>query len=300
MNNILRQKHSLNIDANARDIIDILSISDNIKIMGSQQYQSQLYAGDYDLYEIVNGSYTTNEKAAVSYVKKLQNVIRKLLKKDGVFIGDIKSGERNGEPVRWKPRDILKGEVDGVELKDTIQSPTLTKVDVIAWISGKYTDFSIIYEFKNKSKVLNPVEQTREGIVADMEDLKKEGQFFKVLKRQFSLAVIDKKASKLEKLNEILNSDLGGLYAIVSDLKTILFLIENKDHISKEKLEDEFNSINVRLGYLSSLPQINTPSLLKKIEGLEDASIDTIERKLKDIVDDLSAVLNRKAKKLMS
>lgn len=57
----------------------------NINIVGSQSLKSQLYAGDYDVYEIV---YTTSIEALV---RNFQHIIRTLIRL-GVHIGDIKAG----------------------------------------------------------------------------------------------------------------------------------------------------------------------------------------------------------------
>jgi len=297
MENILRRKLALNIDPRAQEIIDILSISGDVKILGSQKYQSQLYAGDYDLYEIVKGRYGSRAAAAAAYVKKIQAVVRKLMNERDVFIGDIKSGERDGEPVRWKPSDILDGAKDGLKLADAFQQPALTKLDVVAWVNGRYTDFSIIYEFKNKTETLNPVKSDpKASIRQDEADLKREGEYFKALKRRFSIAALERRKGALIRLNRILNSDLGRLYLIISDLKTLLYLFENKERVPHDRLEYELEQMRVRFGFLSTMPAVNSPTILKRLEALETASAITVTANLTSLIDDLSKRLNRAAK----
>lgn len=301
MDNILRKKLPLNIDPQAKEIIDALSLSGNVILQGSQRLQSQLYAGDYDLYEVVKGDYSSPEVATKKFVVKLQDLIKRLLKIKDTYIGDIKAGEKNGEPVRWKPNDILKGEKDGVSLAEAINTPALVKVDVISWISGRYTDFSIIYEFRNKTKVLNPVDRgtPKESLTESYKEEVRAGNYFKALKRQFSLAVLDKKEKRAEALSDIFNSDLGRLYSLSSDMKTLLYLFENYSTIPKDKVEYELEQIRVRMGYLSSLPQVNDKDILERIERLESASHDTVERELTGIIELFDKKLNRQAKKFL-
>lgn len=299
MDIILRKKEDLNIDPRAKELIDILSIGDKAKILGSQQYQSQLYAGDYDLFEYVNGNFPTNEKAAHSYATKIKNVIAKLLKEKDVYIGDIKSGEKNKEPIRWKPNDILNGSKDGVSLEEAIQMDAMTKLDIIAWINDKYVEMSIIYEFKNGNETLNKTQRdVIQSITEDIKELLSEGQYFKALKRKFSIAAIKRKKDSLIKLNKILNSDLGRLYLIVGDMKTLIFLYENKDKIPKDRVNHELEQIRVRMGFLSSLPEVNNQNTLKKIEKLETANSSTILNHLSDIVNHLTNILNKKTKSI--
>lgn len=58
--------------------------------------------------------------------------------------------------VRWKPSDVKNGYVvlrnhAKMTLEEAFNCHIITKLDVCAWINNnKYSDFSIIYEFKNK------------------------------------------------------------------------------------------------------------------------------------------------------
>ena len=134
--------------------------------------------------------------------------------------------------VRWTPEQILKGEQtlrDGriYTLKEGIQSPTITKVDVISLVNKKYTDFSVIYEFHVDGRVINPDDIDPEKSLRDSITLyEADGNRYKILKRKFALAKLLNNEKDLLKYHKIINSELGKLYIIYSDVKTLSDLLE--------------------------------------------------------------------------
>lgn len=137
--------------------------------------------------------------------------------------------------VRWTPAEILVGRKklrDGsvMTLAQAIQTPTIGKMDCVGLVqNSRFTDFSVIYEFRNKGKTLNPDkinigESLREAILA----YSAEGNYFKVLKRRYALAKAENDLAMVRKLTPILNSDLGRLYHITGDIGTLVNLLEQK------------------------------------------------------------------------
>jgi len=154
--------------------------------------------------------------------------------------------------IRWTPEEVLKGSKtlrDGrtYTLQEAFSSPTITKLDVIALVDRRYTEFSIIYEFRLGSTILNedvidPEKSLKESIKAYQE----EGNPFKVIKRKFSLAKLKNNKSALKKFSSILNSETGKLYTLYSDVKTLADLME--DHTLPEyNLRQAFNDFSERL-----------------------------------------------------
>jgi hypothetical protein len=256
--------------------------TDGLKIMGSASLKSQLYAGDYDGYEVVDGL----SPSEIS--NKLRSVIQNLKKLPHTYIGDFKSGliedwrvlpkdtktlkkhipkvelllksniiskdeaevalEFLNKPptkinilkaldeikfhiVRWTPAEIIAGKKtlrDGTSytLEEAVQSPTITKLDVISLVKGRYTEFSVIYEFHYKGKYLNPETIDPEKSLKESILLyKAEGNRFKVIKRKFALAKLHNNVKDLKKYHSLLNSELGKLYVVYSDVKTLADLL---------------------------------------------------------------------------
>lgn len=354
------------------DIIKHLSISDmkGIAVMGSMSLRSQQYAGDYDLIDVVDGRYKSDELATDAYVRKFQQVVKHFLHRNDCYIGDIKSGEipewkvvpdtfkeykfsqsvkklkylydnsiiskqeyedskaiLKSKPstasfivmqrsikfhiVRWSPKEVLGGAKklpDGRTywLKDAFASPSLTKIDIIAFVqNSRFTDFSCIYILQNHGRVLNKVDTERieDGIEDDITYYSNEGNWFKVAKRLFSLARMTKNNNKLEKLNDILNSDLGRLYSIVSDANTILYLLENEAEIPIDKIRYELDQFRQRISNVYTIKSIirKEPYILERIMAIKELPNTPEGRKklqsqMEKLIDFFEDILNKKAK----
>ena len=163
--------------------------------------------------------------------------------------------------VRWTVPECLAGSktLRGgrvFTLQEAFSSPAITKVDVIGLVqNNKYTDFSMIYEFHNKGKVLNPdfrpIEQT---LQEDILIYKNDGNDFKVLKRKYSLAKFKNQKDKIKKLTVILNSDLGRLYSLASDVATLIQLLDEEKAVPLDKLRYELDQFKARMANIYSLP----------------------------------------------
>jgi len=316
-----------------------------LKIMGSASLVSQRYTGDYDGYEIAEGS--PDELA-----KYFQSTIRRLQKIPNTYIGDIKCGiieewrvlppdtknlahtqkvdslfaskiisadeaklalsllstkpskvnvlkaqkELKFHIIRWTPKQVLTGYQtlrDGRKytLQEAIQSPTITKIDVISLVNGKYTDFSVIYEFRHNGKALNPdIIDPEKSIKNDITLYQAEGNRFKVIKRKFALAKL--KNQPLEKYHKLLNSELGKIYVLYSDVKTVADLLEMA-RLPATKARDIIQGFRYRIKNIySSDDDLQAQKLL--LSELDEAKADpTI---LRQIEAKLLAFLSAKTK----
>jgi hypothetical protein len=358
------------------DVLNLISImaydTSKVKVVGSMSLKSQQYAGDYDMYEKVDGSYKDTNTAVKYYVKKFQEKVRELMKTKDCHIGDIKAGvvkewevipetagvyggkvkgydadasrakveelasneiltaeeakyaremlvddpsanefvlmkkELRFHLVRWKPSEVLKGSLklrDGREytLEEAFKAPAIVKLDVVAYVeNSRFTDFSIIYLFKNKGKAVNNVNTSDEenAVKQDLVYYLATRNYFKVAKRMFSLARMKDDGKTLEKLNELLNGDLGRLYSILSDLGTLLFLFENGKSIPYEKIQYELDQFRSRLGNIYSVGSVGSDSILERILKATDKRSD-IERTIKFLADRFEKVLAFESKKQM-
>lgn len=137
--------------------------------------------------------------------------------------------------LRWRPTDILRGHLtyrgETFQLKDAMATKGITKLDVVGLVANnKYTEFSVIYEFRDENgNILNKVRyDVVSELKADIKLYKHKGFPMKALKRKFALAKITNNTRELRRLQPILNGDLGRLYSVVSDLGTLLYLLEHR------------------------------------------------------------------------
>jgi hypothetical protein len=338
MADLLRKKqYPLNYPSDVLNVISRMSFdSRNVAILGSMALRSQLYAGDFDLNETVDVKSKDEATALRLIANGLQTIVKRLLRTEELFIGDIKLGVipewkvvegdvRNGkvvgydakacmarltalyesgvitqeefssskallkprltpkefvvvekeirfEIVRWKPSEVLDGFVvlrDGrhYTLEQAIGAPAIAKLDVVAFIEGNnFSDFSTLYTFKWKGRVLNEVNMDAENeIKKNILYYEAEDNYFKVAKRIFALSKVNGDTALLEKLTALFNSDLGRLYSIISDASTILYLLENEKHLPIEKIRFEIDQFRGRLASIYTIDAVNKSSVLSGI-----------------------------------
>ena len=211
--------------------------------------------------------------------------------------------------VRWTPAEVVKGDKtlrDGATytLEEAFDSPTITKLDTIGFVqNNKYTEFSMIYEFEARGKVLNPDNfDIKTSLEEDILYFRSTGQPFKSLKREFALAKFENKPDKLKTLITILNSDLGRIYSIVSDIQILLILLEeHPDNFYIKKMRFEIDGFKARMGNIYQLKPFLSEEhyLLGRIEAaLKTPSKTQLEAILNEVATKLGAILNEATAKL--
>ena len=202
--------------------------------------------------------------------------------------------------MRWTALTVANGSQklrDGrtYTLAEAFTAPSIVKVDVIGNVTSRYVEFSCIYEFKNNGKPINDVNlDIKRSLEEAILSYTAEGKLFKVLKRKFSLAKYANDVPTLKKLNALLNSDLGKLYVIQSDMATLIALLDYPDAPVK-LIKKELGQFVERFAKIYTLP-----SFLKMESKLIDdintaikfTSKPRLVARLKVINDEIENVLN--------
>ena len=207
--------------------------------------------------------------------------------------------------VRWTPQEVLEGQktyrTKTIKLSEAIQQPTIMKLDLVILDQGRFVEVSIIYELRWKSERINdfpPVDITQ-SIRENVLHYWKENNAFKMAKRIFSLARFTKKQTVVNKLIPFFNSDLGRLYAIISDIDTLIALLETATHIPVARMKEELGNIPSRLANVWTLKDflLVEPDLVAKLQKtishpLTDNTID----RLNQVNDILREILQKHSK----
>ena len=209
------------------------------------------------------------------------------------------------DTVRWSPNEVERGYTvlrDGRRF--TLEEGVLgkTKVDVVGFVeNNRWTDFSVIYEFRNNGKVLNPsVGDAVRDITEDIVYYRTVGNNFKALKRMFSLAVLKNKLSKANELIPVFNSDLGRLYRIISDIHTLIYLLENKN-VPVHSIKTEIGQFIGKLSNIYTLKDYlkDEGSILAEIGSALQSNKNGLASKLLPVVEHLEEILNRHTEKYL-
>lgn len=208
--------------------------------------------------------------------------------------------------VRWNPMEIAKNKKvlrDGsiLTLEQAFLSPTVAKLDVIALVqNNRFTDFSVIYEFKNKGKTLNPaIADIGASLQEDVDAYKATGNYFKALKREFALAKYKDDRKRMEQLTEILNSDLGRLYHIVGDIKTLVDVVKDFDNAKLPTIRYEIDQFKSRLSNVYSLPSYlnKESSIIADIQRILKLPRTKMAKPLMELGERLDSILQSEARK---
>jgi hypothetical protein len=210
--------------------------------------------------------------------------------------------------VRWSVPEVLAGskvlrDKRRFTLQEAFSSPVITKLDTIGLVQkNKYTDFSIIYEFQCDGKVLNPsFEDIGKSLSEDIVFYKNENNPFKVIKREFALAKFRGDNETIVKLTPILNSDLGRLYSMLSDVGTLIALLEQNHKVPLDtlryeldqfkgrmanvyKLDDFLKKEHTLLGHINSaMKTTNKDQLLTHLHAIEDSFQESLTHNTKKL-----------------
>jgi hypothetical protein len=108
------------------------------------------------------------------------------------------------------------------------------KLDLVICLENKFYEASCIYKFRDqpvgRDEILSDLQE-------DVKDYEREKSYYKVLKRLFSIYVLETNQTQIHYLTQVFNSDLGKLYEKISNLKALALLHENyKDKATMRKI----------------------------------------------------------------
>lgn len=266
MSAVIKRQNEIYLNKNISDAFHVLSVSGSYKLIGSSKIRNFLYSNDYDLNELLQVKDTSI--VTKHLVKEFQKVFDKAHAHTNYYILDFKCGaDDQNEPLRWSYQDI-KQAYKTVRKKKyylgdcLLMSDQVTKLDLCLVVNGVFTEITnnyFIHTDKNKlplSKALH-IKPLQENI----DKLFKEKQFFKCLKRAFSLEVIEGNIDT--DLLNFLNSDFGTLYKTIHELHLVLKM--NQQHFKYINKATILNNLEVIKAFTSHITKFDVDTILDSI-----------------------------------
>ena len=287
------------IDNNIVNVFHLISFHrDKPIILGSNQYKNLRYPADYDLFEVIHEG-QNKEKFITECIKIFQQIIHNIMDERDLYFIDFKTEDRLHNKIRWKPKNILflNGHIKSkISLHDVIADATnhLIKIDVIYYHNGLFIEFSNIFCITSGDKKKDIIDELQ-SIADDVTELVSEGNYFKALKRLYSIAQIKKNKECIKILFDIFNTDLGKLSQIISYINSIVLVLER--YSDKETLERAHDSIN-HLKSMMVLPELNLKNtIFDKFEDIsKQTTADNIIISSGHVIKSLNKILQTKAK----
>lgn len=263
--NILQKKSLDEINSDIYKLINTIKIKDNkIILLGSSSLKSQQYFSDYDFYSSIKDKPNTDEA-----YKIFSDILDKIKNYNNCYFIELKLQKKNGNKKKFnKIDDFNKKDFDKF-YKDI----DIIKIDLIFFTDYEFIEVSIIYNFNTD---ITDKEEYIKNINKDITELKDEGNYYKVLKRLFSIYKLNNDRPKLLYLSKIFNSILGKQYKKISNLNTLLLLLNHyKDDDTLKKVE-----INLKA--------IKEPTSTKDIKKNQDKYYNKLNEEAKYYYDELT------------
>jgi hypothetical protein len=178
-----------------------LTYNDTMPILvGSSIFINQPNFSDYDMISNIS-KYD---------IVMFKNVFDKLKKLKDVFLIEIKIQYLNDTKIRFT-------KYDDFEIKD-FDNIDYIKIDLVVNIKATLRELSCIYTTNNKKTSIVDLK-------LDIKQLMKEGNYFKALKRQYTIFRVQQNYKCMVLLNESLfNNMYGELYVVLSILQAVVLL----------------------------------------------------------------------------
>ena len=178
---------------------------------------------------------------------KIENILKEMNNDENNYFIEMK--------IEYNDKNKLKifeyNDIKNLSIED-YENVNIIKLDYIVKFDYEFVEVSMIYNFSNtkisKRQLINHYND-------DIKELKKDNNYFKVLKRIFSIKRLDFNNNKddLVKLTKFFNSNFGKMYKIISNLKTIKILLDNYNN--KKIIKQVIN--NLKIYNIYNIEEIN-------------------------------------------
>ncbi len=240
---IIEKKQMNDFHDKIKKIIKQLKFLNNpIEVKGSASLKSQKFFSDYDLFTDIKKKYTPKKMFEV-----FVNIFDDILEDEDNYFVEFKIQTKDNKKIRWNKLEDFNFE----EFEKVFNNIDFCKIDLICRIENKFIELSCIYKISNEK--LTPEEYLK-NLNEDINELKKEGKYYKILKRKFNIYKVEGDKKKLLELSKIFNGELGHKYQLLSNLEAMrkILDISNDDKTIKKvlinlkdnKLEPNINNID--------------------------------------------------------
>ena len=292
------KKPLIAFDDNIGEVIKLISYhSNNPIIMGSARYLYYNYPSDIDLWSLIHESKNREDfrKEAVSV---FQDMIKQLSELNNIYIMDFKIELKNGNKLRWTPEQIMAGKLGKIKLADVVLDNGMIKLDIIFYHNSLFTEFSNIFTIMDADYVPKTSEEIVTMIKGDIKDLLQSGNYFKAIKRLYSIAQINKNTKMIKKIFPFINGPCGKLGQIRSYLESIILLF------TKYRDDDLVQKVYSSVALLKSMCIFKkeeldlSPKIFEKFEAvIASKGIPAITLRINKLITEINKVLQSEAKK---
>jgi hypothetical protein len=245
-----------------------------VKVKGSNNYTRQYYFSDYDLLSVIPLD------SAENVYKVIRRIIDKCDKDKDMYFIEMKIEKLNGDKYKF----LLQEDINEKDFISNFDDINFIKLDYVVRVEYNFFEMSIIYKFYKEGEDPFPQDFVDKMIV-DIKELSKEGNYYKVLKKIFSInSYYDSKNRPVDKkvvgeILKLINSDeYGGLYqkkGILEANKRLLTNYDDENTIKKViinlkalKLQPDLKVINKEIKRIDKIINSRAKEIFDNIKNL--------------------------------
>lgn len=321
--------HCCDIETATKEFVkDTQRVIKNIQKKGNNSYVGDIKAGWDPVFKINIGDLTFNKVGKPKILNYCPDQIRELLesvhrlklmttpelnnflklvpnKIDQLGFETLHKELRKKWLLRWDPEEVIQGykilSRDRVlTLAEAINMPTMTKVDMWTNVNGRFVEFSNVLSYylvdkKKKKILLNFINKPEQLIPQLKQEIQKyaftelEFKPYKMVKRMWSLARITKDYKMIEILTPIMQTDLGRISQINSEMETIVLMLESIKKPPMKEIIDEIDSWKYRLDSVYEL-DIDFDNLIKIFDKITSSKTTNTKGNKKYIIEKLTKI----------
>lgn len=292
-------KNDYSIPEKINKYVKLITIP-NTKIIrvGSSMNKIQPYFSDIDVMNIVEKNISTVE-FLLYFISELQKLVKNILEMKNIFFSDFKAGG-----LHWTFEEILLGEKEGLSLFDACRVKDVIKLDIIGPYDERYLEMSTFFILKSIDGFINvnadyfdTLEKSLLNDIAEYKNVKP----FKAIKRLWSLSRIKSDINTLDRLKDLVKSNIALLAQINADLETVVLLLKHKNQYDTNFVINELNGFKEKVSSILDIDidqlkvdiMLNNLITLFKYNDNKDENVNNIVQNIELLHGYLLEIINR-------
>lgn len=229
--NIFETRETGEMPITFKNVLKLYTFPDasKVKILGSSRIKSRKYFNDFDIDILVS-------RTNLDYIyDHLLQILEKIKVNPNLYFIKLKIKNNLDQKIELLNNDFKLSKND---FKTHARNLKLIKLDTIAYFNNKFIEINVIYKFKDtdtevKTDDKQDAQDMTKAKVGELQDEIKEAikdkDYFKVVKRAFSISFVTGDKKRGLQLLKILNGKYGKMYNVKSNLETILEVLSQYD-----------------------------------------------------------------------
>jgi hypothetical protein len=210
--------------------------------------------------------------------------------------------------LRWKVKEVIDNkkilrDKSAMTLEEAFNCPITTKIDVVTLLQkNRFVEVSMNYEFYNNGHLLNPDDINWEGSFQEgIKGFVLAGNYFKVLKRCYSMAREAEDLQEMERIRNVLNGDLGRLYNVSGDISLLVEILEDHPTAPLEAIRYEIDQFSSRLSQIYALKDYlkREHLIMKELHTATHATKPQMITSLRHVKKIMNKIVQKEAKKIL-